>query len=216
MAKILLIDCSRKELRMAIGDNTGILALYNGTEKQQQASTIHTEINTLLQANGWNFEVLEAIGVVSGPGSYTGLRIGLSVAKGYSYARQTPLILTSGLELLCREHVVEKKNFSGGIIKAREGEYYVQVLNQSNEIHIEPRHITVEEFLKDNFLTQEVHWTSYEQFPELNSLMNTIDNTDPVIWNNIAQQAFANKMFSDLNLSKPLYIKDVFIYNKKK
>lgn len=73
----------------------------------------------LLKANGVTYEQLDAVAVSAGPGSYTGLRIGVSAAKGYCYALNKPLIAVSTLQLL----------FEGIKQQASEGFYYLPLID---------------------------------------------------------------------------------------
>lgn len=81
------------------------LGLYNGTQKlagtiwhahRQLAETIHQKIEELLSANNLNIEDIEGIVIFQGPGSFTGLRIGMSVANALAYSNNIPVLAQPG------------------------------------------------------------------------------------------------------------------------
>jgi tRNA threonylcarbamoyladenosine biosynthesis protein TsaB len=100
MALILNIDTSQDIACVSLAENgTVITAVTNDTQKDH-AAWIHHEIEKLFEETRYNMHHLAAIGVSNGPGSYTGLRIGLSTAKGLCYALKIPLIAAGTLEVM--------------------------------------------------------------------------------------------------------------------
>src|SRR5690606_19449301 len=95
------------------------------------------------------FSDLQAVVVVSGPGSYTGLRVGLSHAKGYCFALDILLIAHHQLELLARQVAVSEveKSRKLVILEAREKEWFVAIYNVKNEVVLDPSHMSEEELL---------------------------------------------------------------------
>ncbi len=77
---------------MALCDNAGVISLKESNESKSHASLLTIFITEIFKENGIRARDLEAIAVSKGPGSYTGLRIGVSVAKGIAYAASIPLI----------------------------------------------------------------------------------------------------------------------------
>lgn len=79
----------------------GSIVQYEQNEKQQEhASFLQPAIKAIMQREKISFADLAAVAVGNGPGSYTGLRVGLASAKGICYAAQLPLITISSLEIL--------------------------------------------------------------------------------------------------------------------
>jgi len=102
MALILSIETATKVCSIALGrdgkttDFTDILEdEYSHSEK------LNISILSLLKKNNLSFDEIDAVAISSGPGSYTGLRIGTSSAKGFCYGRDIPLIGVNTLEALC-------------------------------------------------------------------------------------------------------------------
>ncbi len=77
---------------VALCDSSGVVALRESSENKSHASMLTVFIEELLSEAGMKAGDLEAVAVSKGPGSYTGLRIGVSVAKGIAYAASIPLI----------------------------------------------------------------------------------------------------------------------------
>jgi len=100
MALVLNIDTSQDTACVSLAeDGTVINAVINETQKDH-AAWIHHAIQKLFVETRYSINHLAAIGVSNGPGSYTGLRIGLSTAKGLCYALKIPLIAVGTLEVM--------------------------------------------------------------------------------------------------------------------
>lgn len=101
MAKFLHIETSTKVCSVAISTD-GILVdvIESASEKYIHSEKLTVYIQTLCSRNEWMLSDLDAIVVTSGPGSYTGLRIGVSTAKGLCYALDLPLISVNAVETI--------------------------------------------------------------------------------------------------------------------
>ncbi|HSR38025.1 MAG TPA: tRNA (adenosine(37)-N6)-threonylcarbamoyltransferase complex dimerization subunit type 1 TsaB [Phnomibacter sp.] len=100
MSLILNIDTSGETGMVALS-RQGIIVQYEQNEKQQEhASFLQPAIAAIMQRENATFSDLAAVAVGNGPGSYTGLRVGLASAKGICFAAQLPLITISSLEIL--------------------------------------------------------------------------------------------------------------------
>ena len=98
MAWILCIETATKSCSVALAKDGHLVAVKEEVSEQYSHSEQLTVfIEQLLQQEGLKVSDLDAIAVSSGPGSYTGLRIGLSTAKGLCYASDVPLIAVSTL-----------------------------------------------------------------------------------------------------------------------
>lgn len=89
---ILCLETATDLCSVALCDSTGVIALKESQEQKSHAALLTVFIDDMLRENGLRAHDLEAIAVSKGPGSYTGLRIGVSVAKGVAYAASIPLI----------------------------------------------------------------------------------------------------------------------------
>ena len=127
MAAILCIETATTNCSVAISVNGSVIALkedYNNT--YSHAERLHVYIEELLVKNNISKSELSAIAVSKGPGSYTGLRIGVSAAKGLCFALDIPLISVPTLDSLTYQ-VKEKEGVIVSMLDARRMEVYSAV-----------------------------------------------------------------------------------------
>jgi tRNA threonylcarbamoyladenosine biosynthesis protein TsaB len=89
---IICLETSTPVCSVALCDSSGTIAIKESSEDKSHASLLSVFIEEILSGAGIRARDLEAVAVSKGPGSYTGLRIGVSTAKGISYAASIPLI----------------------------------------------------------------------------------------------------------------------------
>ena len=89
---ILCLETSTAVCSVALVDNNNVIALRESLDGQNHAEKITIFIDEVMKEANISYNELEAIAVSKGPGSYTGLRIGVSTAKGLCYAMEKPLI----------------------------------------------------------------------------------------------------------------------------
>ena len=93
---ILTIRTYKPEAELGIYDGNKKLAYETWQAHRQLAESMHTQIAKILQFVGKELSEIDGIVVFQGPGSFTGLRIGISVANALSYSLQAPIVGTSG------------------------------------------------------------------------------------------------------------------------
>lgn len=98
MALILNIETATPVLSVSLGNDGHVLDLLEVNTKNRHAERVTLFIDEILKKNSVGFDDLDAVAVSEGPGSYTGLRIGVSTAKGICYSRDIPLIAISTLK----------------------------------------------------------------------------------------------------------------------
>lgn len=89
---VICIETATNLCSVALCDRVGVISLKESTDLKSHASMLTVFIDEVMKENGIRARELEAVAVGKGPGSYTGLRIGVSVAKGIAYAASIPLI----------------------------------------------------------------------------------------------------------------------------
>ena len=102
MATLLHIDTAGEKAMVAISQNGVLLAIQENEVFQTHASFLQVAIEALVAKTAVPLNTMDAIAVTMGPGSYTGLRVGLSSAKGIAYALNKPIIGLSTLALLAK------------------------------------------------------------------------------------------------------------------
>ncbi|HOF03431.1 MAG TPA: tRNA (adenosine(37)-N6)-threonylcarbamoyltransferase complex dimerization subunit type 1 TsaB [Atribacterota bacterium] len=134
---VLGIDTATRVLNLAIVNNSEIVVDYklNLSEKTHSA-TILPALDGMLNLVGIELKDINGIAVSIGPGSFTGLRIGLATAKGLAFALSTPIVGVNSLE----SYAYRWLSLSGilcPLIEARKGEYYFIVYySEKNQLNV--------------------------------------------------------------------------------
>lgn len=100
--KLLHIDTTGEEAFIGLSFDNKIIAEVKNTETQNHAGFVQTTIQAICKDHAFDLSQLDGIVVTLGPGSYTGMRVGLASAKGIAYALDKPLIGLSSLALLAK------------------------------------------------------------------------------------------------------------------
>ena len=102
MAKLLHIDTTGETALIGLSFDNKVVAELKNTETHNHAGFVQTAIQSICTDHSFNLKQLDAIVVTLGPGSYTGMRVGLASAKGIAFALDKPLIGLSSLALLAK------------------------------------------------------------------------------------------------------------------
>lgn len=135
MTLFLLLETSGKNCSVALANEKNIIDKRSASaERFIHAEELHGLIHQLLQANEYSFQSLTAIAVSKGPGSYTGLRIGVSAAKGLCFALNIPLIAIDTTEILAHHAstVYPSATLICPAIDARRMEAYCALFDEKN------------------------------------------------------------------------------------
>ncbi|HWH62525.1 MAG TPA: tRNA (adenosine(37)-N6)-threonylcarbamoyltransferase complex dimerization subunit type 1 TsaB, partial [Ginsengibacter sp.] len=160
---------------------------------------------------------LDAIGVSSGPGSYTGIRVALSAAKGLCFALNIPLITFNSLELLARSAAYFVKDINAlycPMIDARRMEVFTAVYNYTLQELIRPSAIVLDEnSFVDILNLNEVYFSGSgsPKFKNINNSVNSFFINAPVSTESLTEiswEKFKKNEFENLTDTKPLYIKE--------
>ncbi|WP_165836340.1 tRNA (adenosine(37)-N6)-threonylcarbamoyltransferase complex dimerization subunit type 1 TsaB [Taibaiella soli] len=224
MSYILHIDTSGNEGTIALSEDGKILFTERNANARDHAASINLMVERILQAADIGIQQLSAISVCAGPGSYTGLRIGLATAKGYCYAYDIPLMLENRLTLLAYQFFEQLKREGKHIdliitaLVARENEYFFASYDGNFNIKTAPTHITEEDLLsvmESN--SDNAYITGRLSAKSINSTYmhsgNYIDNEsiDAEFWAKKSFDAYKCQKFVTLSSAEPFYLKQVFI-----
>ena len=217
MIYILNIETATKNCSVSLAKNgETILCKEIAEQGYSHAEKLHVFIEEILKETGISFQDLKAIAVSQGPGSFTGLRIGVSSAKGLCYALGIPLISVDTLEVLARRVSVDK-GLIVPMIDARRMEVYSAVFNHNhNKIReVQAEVLTVDSYSemtdavcfigdcqekcrtvlsKDNF-----HFLPEIVFPSANEMSS------------LSYEKFIKNDFEDVAYFEPFYLKDFLI-----
>ena len=128
--RILCIETSTSVCSAAVCEDGELVAQRICREGANHARLLPTFLETLVQSLGLSRDNLDAVSLSAGPGSYTGLRIGTSTAKGLCFGWQLPLVAVPTLEVLCEaakkstEYRVQNTDLLCPMIDARRMEVY--------------------------------------------------------------------------------------------
>ena len=131
---ILLIDTSQETGTVALAKEGRVLFSEENKIAKEHAVWLHTAIARLMAEAKITIRELEAIAVVAGPGSYTGLRVGMAAAKGFCYALKVPLITQNTLRVMAESMRViaeEKEALICPMIDARRDEVFTALYSLS-------------------------------------------------------------------------------------
>lgn len=120
MALILCIETGTDVCSVGIARDGQLLSLRESDEGREHARKVGVFVDELLRENRLSPDDLDAVAVGKGPGSYTGLRIGVSFAKGLCYGIAKPLVAVGSLDALCE---VAREDFEAGIIDLDDPEW---------------------------------------------------------------------------------------------
>ena len=121
--RILAVDTATTSCSVAIVDNTSLLSEFTLAKEETHSKHLMDMIKAALRMSGLNFSDLDGFAVTRGPGSFTGLRIGISTIKGLVVASEKPVVGVSSLEALAFQ-VSYSRDLICPILDARRGEVY--------------------------------------------------------------------------------------------
>jgi len=223
LAIILNIETSTKNCSVSIADSGKIIAikeLNNGN--YSHAEVLHPFIENILTEGSISKDKIDAIAVSKGPGSYTGLRIGVSAAKGLSFALNIPLISIDTLTALSFAVSVDK-GIIVPMLDARRMEVYSAIFDKQ---HQKIREIKAEIIDETSFLAAleqgEVHFLGdgAHKCKEIITHKNAvfIDDMFPSSREMamLSYHKFKKNDFEDVAYFEPFYLKDFIVIPEKK
>jgi tRNA threonylcarbamoyladenosine biosynthesis protein TsaB len=219
MHYILNIETATKNCSVSLAKNGQTVVCKEISELgYSHAEKLHLFIQEVLQESGVALSQLSAIAVSQGPGSYTGLRIGVSTAKGLSYALQIPLIAVDTLLALAHQ-VSECDGYIVPMIDARRMEVYSAIFDSNKQKirEVQAEIITAESF---ESISETIYFIgdSNEKVKSVLTKPNfvyldTIQYPSSKEMSNISYQKFIEKNFEDVAYFEPYYLKD-FLFAK--
>jgi tRNA threonylcarbamoyladenosine biosynthesis protein TsaB len=121
--RILAVDTATTSCSVAIVDKTSLLSEFTLNREETHSKHLMDMIKAALRMSGLNFSDLDGFAVTRGPGSFTGLRIGISTIKGLAVASEKPVVGVSSLETLALQ-MSYSRDLICPILDARRGEVY--------------------------------------------------------------------------------------------
>jgi tRNA threonylcarbamoyladenosine biosynthesis protein TsaB len=234
MAVILNIETSTPLCSVALSNNGNVISQREIIEEKSHAARLTVFIEEILQESGQKIADLDAIAIGKGPGSYTGLRIGVSTAKGLAYGANRPLIAISTLKimfkkiisnpgLLYQHELTINDTLFCPMIDARRMEVFTCLFNTKGELMetISAKVISKESY--QHYLSQQkivFMGTGMNKCREVLSHPNAlfIDEIYPSAASLalLAEEDYQNNQFEDIAYFEPFYLKDFIATTPKK
>ena len=141
---ILLINTALQEASVGISIDGKLIAQIGNSIQKDHAAFLHPAIEAICKNNNITLKDLKAISVINGPGSYTGLRVGLSAAKGFCYANQLPLICINTLEWMAFGNHEQASDLIIPMIDARRMEVFTAVYSKQMHLVVPPSNLILD------------------------------------------------------------------------
>lgn len=220
MSCILNIETSTDVCSVAVSDDGACIFDKQDHSGSSHAERLGTFVDEALSFADSHAIPLDAVAVSCGPGSYTGLRIGVSMAKGVCYGRGVKLIGVPTLELICvpvllHEMIVEPDALLCPMLDARRMEVYAQVFDRSlKEVHSIHATVVEEDTYKEYLDKYPVYFfgNGAKKCREIIHHPNAhfIDDIEPLAKNMLplAEKRIAKERYEDVAYFVPFYLKD--------
>ena len=218
MNYILNIESSTTNCSISLALDGNLVALKESNDDKYSHSTkLHSFINEVLKKSNISVKELVAIAVSKGPGSFTGLRIGVAAAKGLCYSLDIPLISISTLHILSKQIQVREQGLILPVMDARRDEVYCAVYDSSYNLikKAVPKIINQESFSELSYKSK-LYFIGNGQ----EKCKRLIENNTNLIFSNnntfpsaremtqLSYQKFKDLDFKDIAYFEPDYLKD--------
>ena len=216
MALILNIDTAVDVASLCLAKDGKVLSIAKNESQKDHASWLHIAIKEIFEKNNLELGSVDAVAVTGGPGSYTGLRIGMATAKGICFALNRPLISLNTLLVLANAAKDESADLLCPMIDARRMELFTAIYTKELKIVMDPAAITLNEnsfaeYLSSNSICFLGNGSNKFKVNEKNSKAFFSDiKTDASSMISLSEKSFAEKKFADLAYAEPLYLKEFY------
>lgn len=224
MSLLLSIDTSIDVCSVALHDKGRLIGLMELHQGNIHGSKLVPCIKSLMDQSGYKMENLDAVAVAQGPGSYTGLRIGVATAKGLAFAHDLPLIGVDSLDALGKlvSSQAEPGSYIIPMIDARRMEVYATVLDYEGKTLVATRPEILDEnpfqeFLakgKVYFLGNANEKVKKHLFSPHAIFRDSLNSASGV--GEIAYEKFGRGEVADIAYFEPNYLKEFMVLKSKK
>ena len=234
MALILNIDTSQDTACVSLALDGEVITAATNESQKDHAAWIHGAVEKIFAQAEHPINEMAAVGLSNGPGSYTGLRIGLATAKGLCYALKIPLITVGTLEVMARNALEalgqfgkngSEPEFGDGLIcpmiDARRMEVFTAVYdNQLNEIE-KPQALVLTPASFDHLVGRQKILFLGNGSEKFRQVCQNLDNAifrnfplNPSALSMITYRNFIGNNFAALAYTEPLYLKEAYTVKK--
>jgi len=221
---LLGIETSTTNCSVSISKNGKTIALKeDNSTNYSHAESLHVFIKNMVDTENLKLSDLSGIIISKGPGSYTGLRIGVSTAKGLCYALDIPLLSVNTLESLAHQIKAEENCYIIPMLDARRMEVFTAVYDQDYKTIEETNALVLDENSYLNYLNERpctFIGNGVAKFQEIcnhpNASFKTQQFPSAQELSIIGFEKFKNKQFEDVAYFEPFYLKDFVAIKSKK
>lgn len=214
MALILNIDTSTQLASVSLAENGLVLSTAINEDQKGHAAWIHKAIGELFHSSNTELQHLSAVAITSGPGSYTGLRVGMATAKGLCYALARPIIAVNTLFAMAYSMLGEHTEYLCPMIDAGRMEVYTALYTRDLKEIIAPIPMILDEFSFADLLTH--HSISF--FGQGINKFSKVQHSQKAVFNNhlfqssdmamLTHDKFVKSEFASVAYLEPLYLKE--------
>ena len=218
MSLILNIETSSKNCSVCLSSEGKLIQSFDSEDDTFRHSELLTScIQDILSENNIDVKDLSVISIGIGPGSFTGLRIGFSVAKGLCYPHNINLVGISSLKIIANSVIKENKNIIS-LIKDKGEHFYVSKYNSDLKEIIQPEiQLINSDYINGIIDEKSIIVVNSDQSKEFISqivkqktkiISRTISSVD---MNSLSHKSFKEKKFEDIAYIEPMYIKKPYV-----
>jgi tRNA threonylcarbamoyladenosine biosynthesis protein TsaB len=221
---LLLIDTAVTTASVCIARNGAVITEKTNEAQKDHAAWIHQAILEVIEDAKISLNDLDAVGISAGPGSYTGLRVGMSTAKGICYAMNKPLVLVNTLQMMAAAAVAthsDKNILLCPMIDARRMEVFTAGFDQELNVVIpQSNMILEEESFKEILEKNKIHFfgngsTKFADLVKHENIVLDLVHFSAANMISIVTEKFEKSEFSDVAYAEPLYGKDFHLASVK-
>jgi len=221
MALILNIDTATDYGAVGLSEDAVVIALKESKSQKDHASFLQPAVQQVMKETNISLKNIDAVAVTIGPGSYTGLRVGLASAKGLCYALNKPLIAVNTLQVMAlasiqsylSTHSPQSSILYCPMIDARRMEVFSALFNADcNEVSASQVLTIDENIYKKERINHEIIFSGNgaHKIKKINIFLNLFvmeiqHNLSHLAL--LAWQKYGNKDFADVAYCEPLYLK---------
>lgn len=222
MSYLLHINTALEKAHIGLSKEDVIITERENSVQKDHGSFLQPAIKEICDESGISLKDVAAVSVVNGPGSYTGLRVGLSAAKGICFALNKPLICLSTLEWLAHPFYSYMTNIICPLIDARRMEVFTAMYEPASLNPVmPPQAMVIDESSFPQLETQKIVFTGNgrNKLPaRILAHLNSIFPTKEADLSNQVKMAYleySEGKFSDLAYTEPFYLKPFYTTIKK-
>lgn len=215
MKYLLSIDTSLDTARVCLSENDNLIVATENHTQKDHATWLQPAIRSIFNESGLSINKLDAVSVVAGPGSYTGLRVGMASAKGLCYALNIPLITMNALYLMAFsfKRQFNERGFISPMIDARRMEVFSALYDENLRTVLAPDATILETDTFNTWLNKNTVFfigngaakykvmlkSGNASFPEW-----MVKSNDLVL---LTHEMYNSSSFADIKYAEPFYIK---------